>query len=109
MRFEFRTVKSAISTLVVLCVLVLGMSFNVSAQDRGRNWGRSHNRGRHHGWSRGRRNGQVRHRSTWRHHVRRDRRFDRRQRRNDRRFDRRSRWDDSRNRRYRQSGYWRNR
>lgn len=120
MRFEFRTLKRAISMLVVLCVLVLGMSFDVSAKDkgrrwgrdrdRGRNWGRSHNRGRHLGWTRGRRVGHYRRddddRSSWRRLLRRDRRNERR----NRRFDRRSNWDGDRNwrrERYRQSSYWR--
>lgn len=115
MRFEFRTLSRAISTLVVLCVLFLGMSFDVSAKDKGRNWGRSHNRGRHLGWTRGRRVGHYRRdddRSTWRRLVRRDRRDDRRSWRRDRRDDRRTYWDDDRNRRrsrYRQSGDWRSR
>jgi hypothetical protein len=108
MRVEFSTVKKAISTLVVLCVLVLGMSFDVSAHDRGRNWGRSHNRGRHLGWTRGRRVGQQRRDegSRWRRLIRRDRRNDRRQ----RRFNRRSDWNGDRNwqgSRYRQASYWR--
>lgn len=113
MRFEFRTVSRAISTLVVLCVLVLGMSFEVAAQDRGRNWGRSHNRGRHLGWTRGRRVGQHRRDddgSTWRRRVRRERRNERRWRQSERRFDRRSRWDNNRNwrrERHRRSGDWR--
>lgn len=114
MRFEFRTVSRAISTLVVLCVLFLGMSLDVAAKDKGRNWGRSHNRGRHLGWTRGRRVGQHRRdddndRSRWRRMVRRDRRDDRRR---HRRFDRRSSRDNMRawqRTRYRQSGDWRNR
>jgi hypothetical protein len=105
MRFEFRTVKRAISMLVVLCVLFVGMALDVSAHDRGRNWGRGHNRGRHLGWTRGRRVGQFRRDdgSTWRRLVRRDRW-------RQRRFERRSYWNDGRNwqrERYRQSGYWR--
>jgi hypothetical protein len=93
MRFEIRTLARALSTLVVLFVLVFGASLDVSAQRRGRDWGRSHNRGRHLGWERGRRVGQQRRdddRSRWRRLIRRDRRNDRRQ----RRFDRRSSWDD---------------
>ena len=78
MRLNFRTLTKAISTFVVLCVLFLGMSFDVAAKDkdRGRNWGRSHNRGRHLGWTRGRRVGQRRRDdgSIWRRLVRRDRR-----------------------------------
>ena len=115
MRFEFRTVKRAISTLVVLCVLVLGMSFDVAAHDRGRNWGRGHNRGRHLGWTRGRRVGQRRRDndgSTWRRLVRRDRRRDRRFDRRQRRYERRSNWDNDRNwegTHYRQSSYRRSR
>jgi hypothetical protein len=93
MRIDFRTLKRAISTLVVLCVLFLGMGLDVSAKDhgrkwgrgheRGRSWGRSHNRGRHLGWTRGRRVGQRRRDdgSIWRRLVRRDRRVERRQRR----------------------------
>ena len=127
MRFEFRTLKRAISMLVVLCVLVLGMSFDVSAKDkgrrwgrdrdRGRDWGRSHNRGRHLGWTRGRRVGQRRRdddndRSRWRRLVRRDRRDDRRSWRRHRRDDRRTSWDNDRNwqrDRFRQSSRWRDR
>jgi len=86
MRVEFSTLKKAISTLVILCVLFLGMGLDVSAHqkgrnhDRGRNWGRSHNRGRHLGWTRGRRVGQRRRDdgSIWRRIVRRDRRSERR-------------------------------
>ncbi|HEX7313130.1 MAG TPA: hypothetical protein VF297_04390 [Pyrinomonadaceae bacterium] len=93
MRVEFRTLKRAISMLVILCVLFIGMGLDVSAHqrrgrnwernrhERGRNWGRSHNRGRHLGWTRGRRVGQRRHDddSNWRRRmVRRDRRSDRR-------------------------------
>ncbi len=114
MRFEFRTVKRAISTLIVLCVLVLGMSFDVAAKDKGRSWGRSHNRGRHLGWTRGRRVGQFRRDddSRWRRMVRRQRRAERRELRRQRRFERRSSWDSDRNwrrERFRQSGYWRDR
>jgi hypothetical protein len=113
MRFEFRTLTKAISTLVVLCVLVLGVSVDVSAKDKGRRWGRGHDRGRHLGWTRGRRVGHHRRddddRSRWRRLVRRDRRRDRRL---DRRFDRRSSWDGSRDwqrSRFRQSSGWRTR
>ena len=114
MRFEFRTVKRAISTLVVLCVLFLGMSLDVSAQDRGRNWGRDHNRGRHLGWERGRRVGHDRRdndndRRRWRRHARRDRRDDRRSWRRHRRHDRRDNDRSWQRSRYRQSGNWRNR
>lgn len=116
MRPDFRTLSKAISTLVVLCVLFLGMGLDVSAKQRGRNWERGHNRGRHLGWERGRRNGQWRRndndRRRWRRSVRRDRRDDRRSWRRHRRSDRRSSWDNNRNRqraRYRQSVYWRNR
>lgn len=112
MRFEFRTVTRAISTFVVLCVLFLGMSLDVSAKDKGRKWGRGHDRGRHLGWTRGRRVGHHRRdndndRSRWRRLVRRERRDDRRH----RRFDRRTNWDGDRNwrrARYRQSSRWRN-
>ena len=97
MRVEFRTLKGAMSTLVVLCVLFLGMGIDTSAQDRGRNWGRSHNRGRHLGWTRGRRVGQHRrdddNNRRWRRQMRRDRRYDRRQLRRQRRFERRSNWE----------------
>ena len=106
MRFDFRTLSKAISTLVVLCVLFLGMAIDTSAQRRGRDWGRSHNRGRHLGWTRGRRVGQFRrddNNRRWRRHMRRDRRDDRRR---YRRFDRRSNWND---RRDWQSARWRNR
>jgi hypothetical protein len=115
MRLGFRTLSKVISTLVVLCVLVLGMGLEASAQQRGRNWGRSHNRGRHLGWTRGRRVGQYRrddNRSTWRRMVRRDRRDDRRTLRRYRRHERRTSWDNNQNRqgtRFRQSSRWRNR
>ena len=55
MRFDFRTLSRAISTLVVLCVLFVGMGLDVSAHDRGRNRGRNparhraHELGRHPG------------------------------------------------------------
>jgi len=110
MRFNFRTLSKAISTLVVLCVLFLGMGLDTSAQQRGRDWGRSHNRGRHLGWTRGRRVGQYRrddnNRRDWRRLMRRDRRYERRQ----RRYERRSYWNNNRNwqrSRYRQSSNWR--
>jgi hypothetical protein len=92
MRVEFRTLKRVMSTLVVLCVLFIGMGLDASAQRRGRDWGRSHNRGRHLGWTRGRRVGQNRRDdgSTWRRLVRRDRRQERRMLRRERRSDRRS-------------------
>jgi hypothetical protein len=75
MRFEIRTLARAISTLVVLFVLVLGASLDAMAQGNSR-WGRSHNRGRHLGWERGRRVGQNSRdndRSRWRRMVRRER------------------------------------
>lgn len=104
MRVEFRTLSRAISTLVVLCVLLLGMGLDASAQRRGRDWGRGHNHGRHLGWTRGRRVGQMRRDNVnWRRQMRRDRRHERRQ----RRWDRRSNWNNDRNwqgSRYRQSG-----
>src|SRR5215207_2513254 len=118
MRFEFRTLTKAISTFVVLCVLVIGMSLDVSAHQkrgrdwgrsndqRGRDWGRSHNRGRHLGWTRGRRVGQRRRDndgSMWRRLVRRDRRNDRRTLRRQRRFERRSYWGGDRD--WQRSGY----
>ena len=115
MRLGFRTLSKVISTLVIFCVLVLGMSLDASAQQRGRNWGRSHNRGRHLGWTRGRRVGQLRRddeRSRWRRMIRRDRRDNRRTLRRQRRFERRTSWDNNRNwqgARFRQSSRWRNR
>lgn len=117
MRFEFRTLTKALSTLVVLCVFVLGTSLDVSAKDKGRKWGRGHDRGRHLGWTRGRRVGHHRrddddHRSRWRRLVRRDRRDDRRSSRRHRSYERRDRRDGDRDwqrTRYRQSSYWRNR
>jgi hypothetical protein len=109
MRVEFRTLTRAISTLVVLCVLFLGMGLDASAQQRGRDWGRSHNRGRHLGWTRGRRVGQYRRDdSTWRRSVRRERWSERRA----LRQQRRSNWDNNQNgqgARNRQSGNWRRR
>ena len=113
MRLDFRTLSRAISTLVVLCVLFLGMGLDTPAQNRGGDWGRSHNRGRHLGWTRGRRVGQYqRDNSAWRRTVRRDRRVERRTLRRERRIERRSDWSNGRNRqttRYRQSGAWRRR
>ena len=107
MRFDFRTLSRAISTLVVLCVLFVGMGLDASAQQRGRNWGRSHNRGRHLGWTRGRRVGQHRRDDNnnwrWRRLMRRDRRYDRQRRSN---WDSRRDWQRSRSR---QSFRWRNR
>ncbi|MBV9928777.1 MAG: hypothetical protein JOZ96_27425 [Acidobacteria bacterium] len=97
--------------LVVLCVLTLGMVVDASAQRRGRDWGRSHNRGNHYGWTRGRRVGQNRRDdSNWRRMARRDRRFERRQLRRERRIERRSDWNnrrDWRTSRNRQTGNWR--
>lgn len=111
MRSKIRTLSKAISTLVVLCVLFVGMAVDTSAQRRGRNWERGHDRGRHLGWTRGRRVGQRRRdndRWDWRRRQLRNRRNMRR----NRRFDRRSNWDNNRNwqrSRYRQTGNWRNR
>lgn len=101
MRSKIRTLSKAISTLVVLCVLFVGMAVDSSAQRRGRSWERGHDRGRHLGWTRGRRVGQRRrdnNRWDWRRRQLRHRRHERRQ--------RRSSWD---NNRYQQSGNWRNR
>ncbi len=86
MRTEFRTLTRAISTLVVLFMLVLGASLDTSAQGRS-SWGRSHNRGRHLGWDRGRRDNDRR---FYRRALRRDRRMERRELRRQRRLDRRS-------------------
>jgi hypothetical protein len=99
MRFEIRTLLRAISTLALLLVLVFGASLDVSAHQkrggqRGRDWGRGHNRGRHLGWERGRRVGQ--HRRISRRSLRRERRFERRTARRHRRFERRSFWDGNR-------------
>ena len=116
MRFDFRTLSRAISTLVVLCVLVIGMSFDVAAKDKDKGrWGRGNDRGRHLGWERGRRVGRHRRddnddRRRWRRFARRERRDDHRDWRRHRRSDRRDSWDNDRNwrrSRYRQSGYWR--
>ena len=99
MRFEIRAVTRAMSTLVVLFVLVLGASVEALAYKggKGRDWGRGHNRGRHLGWERGRRVGHHRRddddRSRWRRWVRRNRREERRE----RRFDRRSSWNNDGN------------
>src|ERR1041384_3733892 len=100
MRFEIRTLSRAISTLALLFVLVVGASLDVAAQGRSR-WGRSHNRGNHYGWTRGRRVGQQRNSNWWRWRrtqMRRDRRDDRRDRRSDRREWRRDRRDNWRDR-----------
>jgi len=86
MRTEFRTLARAISTLVVLFVLVFGSGLDAFAQGRSA-WGRSHNRGRHLGWDRGRRHDD---RSLLRRALRRDRRIERRELRRQRRLDRRS-------------------
>src|SRR5215208_2401262 len=110
MRFEIRTLSRAISTLVVLLVLVCGASLDTFAQGNSR-WGRSHNRGRHLGWERGRRVGQNRRnndndRRRWRRFIRRDRRDDRRS----LRRNRRTSWDNDRNwqrSRTRQTAGWR--
>ena len=96
MRFEIRTLTRVISTLAVLFVLVFGASLDVAAQRRGRDWGRSHNRGRHLGWERGRRVGHHRRDNDRRRRhrtVRRDRRDDHR----DRRSVRRTSWNNDRN------------
>ncbi|HVF68614.1 MAG TPA: hypothetical protein VM914_13175 [Pyrinomonadaceae bacterium] len=101
MRLEIRTLSRAISTLALLFVLVFGASLDAYAQGNSRR-GRSHNRGNHYGWTRGRRVGQQRNNnwSRWRRReMRRDRRDDRRDRRQDRREDRRERRDDRRDRR----------
>lgn len=100
MRFEIRTVSRAISTLALLFVLVVGASLEASAQGNSRR-GRSHNRGNHYGWTRGRRVGQQRkanwlrlHRRENRREIRSDRRelrSDRRELRQDRRENRRER------------------
>ncbi|MFL6253435.1 MAG: hypothetical protein ACJ74T_00280 [Pyrinomonadaceae bacterium] len=124
MRIEFRTLTRAISTLVILFVLVCGASMDASAQGNSR-WGRSHNRGRHLGWTRGRRVGQYRRddnnndRSRWRRTERRELRSDRRdlrrdrlEVRRDRRELRRTSWDNNQNRQWsrsRQSNNWRRR
>ena len=97
MRSKIRTVSKALSTLVALLVLVAGASLEASAQGRGRDWGRSHNRGNHYGWTRGRRTGQNRDDFNWRRRlarreIRRDRRELRRDRRDYRRDVRRSRY-----------------
>jgi hypothetical protein len=92
MRSKIRTLSGAMSTLVILFVLVLGASLDASAQGNSR-WGRSHNRGRHLGWTQGRRVGQNRNNNFWR---RRELRRDRRELRSDRRELRRDRRDDRR-------------
>lgn len=103
MRFEIGTLTRAISTLVVLFVLVFGASMDAMAQGNSR-YGRSHNRGRHLGWERGRRVGHHRRndnndRSRWRRLVRRerreDRRDDRREARRQRRTERRTSWNNN--------------
>jgi hypothetical protein len=110
MRVEFRTLTRAISMLVVLFVLVFGASMEASAQGNSR-WGRSHNRGRHLGWTRGRRVGLNRrvddnNRSRWRRMIRRDRRDDRRTLRRERRYERRSSWDNNQNRQWPRLRQW---
>jgi hypothetical protein len=98
MRSRIRTLSRAISTLVVLFVLVAGASLDTFAQGNSR-WGRSHNRGRHLGWTRGRRVGQQNN-TNWlrmrRREQRREIRSDRRELRSDRRDWRRDRRDDRR-------------
>jgi hypothetical protein len=87
-------------------VLVFGASLSTSAQGNSR-WGRSHNRGRHLGWERGRRVGQHRRDDNnqwrWRRHMRRERRDDRLQ----HRLERRSNWNNNRN--WQSSRNWRRR
>jgi hypothetical protein len=88
MRSKIRTLSGAMSTLVILFVLVFGASLDASAQGNSR-WGRSHNRGRHLGWTQGRRyNRDNNNNNNWRWRrraMRRDRRDDRREIRSDRR------------------------
>jgi hypothetical protein len=101
MRSKIRTLSRAISTLVVLFVLVMGASLDASAQGNSR-WGRSHNRGRHLGWTRGRRVGQQRNNNwtRWRRREnRREIRSDRRELRSDRRELMRDRRENRRDRR----------
>src|SRR3954454_15793674 len=99
MRSRINTLLKAMSTLVVLFVLVFGASMNASAQGNSR-WGRSHNRGNHYGWTRGRRVGRRRTTNGWRWQRRQNRRevrSDRRELRRDRRElrqDRRESWRD---------------
>jgi hypothetical protein len=97
MRTEFRTLARAISTLVVLFVLVCGASLDARAQGNSR-WGRSHNRGRHLGWYRQRRNNDSSN-WRWRRAQRRDQRQDRREVMRDRRELRRDRRELRRDRR----------
>ena len=90
MRFEIRTLSRAVSTLVILFVLVFGASLDTLAQGRSA-WGRSHNRGRHLGWDRGRRVGRHdRDDSRFRRLLRRDRRIERRTLRRNQRHERHS-------------------
>ncbi|HJQ30976.1 MAG TPA: hypothetical protein VJ866_02285 [Pyrinomonadaceae bacterium] len=96
MRSQFRTLARAISTLVVLFVLVFGAGLDALAQGNSR-WGRSHNRGRHLGWYKQRRRNNTN--WDWRRAQRRDRRFDRREVRRDRRELRRDRRELRRDRR----------
>ena len=98
MRFEIRTVSRAISTLALLFVLVLGASLEASAQGNSR-WGRSHNRGRHYGWTRGRVGQQNNNRRMLRRENRREIRSDRRELRSDRRELRQDRRENRRDRR----------
>jgi len=109
MRLEIRTLTRALSTLAILFVLVCGASLDVLAQRRGRDWGRSHNRGRHLGWERGRRVGHHRRdnddRRRWRRLVRRERRNDRRIERRNRRIERRTSWDNGWSRRRSRSDF----
>lgn len=96
MRSKIRTLPGVISTLVILFVLVAGASLDASAQGRSA-WGRGHNRGRHLGWTLGRRTGQQYRydrlsRRASRREIRQDRReirADRRELRRDTREDRR--------------------
>lgn len=85
MRSKIRTLSRAMSTLVVLFVLVFGASMVASAQGNSR-WARRHNRGNHYGWTRGNRVGQQ---NNWwrmrRRENRREIRSDRRELRSDRR------------------------
>jgi hypothetical protein len=86
------------STLALLFVLVVGASLDASAQGNSR-WARSHNRGRHYGWTRGRRVGQQSNNWRMRRENRREIRSDRRELRSDRRELRQDRRENRRDRR----------
>lgn len=101
MKVGFRTLLRAISTLVIVLMLVAGASMEAAAKGQRGRGRRGDDNGRHLGWTRGRHRGWEHSRSR---HVRDDDRWDgRRNRRRSRRLARRERrlerWETRRDRR----------